>query len=68
MNIDIDRLRLAGKNIEDLKTLPGIGEYTSSAIMAIAFNKPLIPLDGNVERILKRVFYLKKKMKLQKKI
>ena len=48
-------------NIDDLKTLPGIGEYTSKAIMAIAFNKPIVPLDGNVERILKRVFYLKKK-------
>ena len=48
-------------NIEQLKTLPGIGEYTSTAIMAIAFNKQFIPLDGNVERILKRVFYLKKK-------
>ena len=47
-------------NIDDLKTLPGIGEYTSKAIMAIAFNKPIIPLDGNVERILKRVFYLRK--------
>ena len=47
-------------NIDDLKTLPGIGEYTSKAIMAIAFNKPIVPLDGNVERILKRVFYLKK--------
>ena len=45
------------KNIEQLKTLPGIGDYTSSAIMAIAFNKQFIPLDGNVERILKRVFY-----------
>ena len=55
------------KNIEDLKTLPGIGEYTSSAIMAIAFNKPLIPLDGNVERILKRVFYLKEKNENSKK-
>ena len=45
--------------IEELKTLPGIGDYTSSAIMAIVFNKPIIPLDGNVERILKRVFYLR---------
>ena len=45
--------------IEELKTLPGIGDYTSRAIMAIAFNKPIIPLDGNVERILKRVFYLR---------
>ena len=54
-------------NIKDLKTLPGIGEYTSSAIMAIAFNKPLIPLDGNVERILKRVFCLKEKNETSKK-
>ena len=45
--------------IEELKTLPGIGEYTSRAIMAIAFNKQTIPLDGNGERILKRVFYLR---------
>ena len=42
-------------SIEELKTLPGIGDYTSRAIMAIAFNKKIIPLDGNVERILKRV-------------
>jgi len=46
--------------IEELKTLPGIGDYTSKAIMAIVFDKPFIPLDGNVERILKRIFYLKK--------
>jgi len=43
--------------IAELKTLPGIGDYTSRAIMAIAFNKPIIPLDGNVERVLKRIFY-----------
>ena len=53
-------------NLEDLKTLPGIGEYTASAIMAIAFNIPIIPLDGNVERILKRVFYLKKDWEVTK--
>ena len=45
--------------IEELKTLPGIGDYTSRAIMAIVFNKPIIPLDGNVERVLKRIFYLR---------
>ena len=49
-----------------MKTLPGIGEYTSTAIMAIVFNKQFIPLDGNVERILKRVFYLKKKKEISK--
>ena len=53
-------------NEEDLKTLPGIGDYTSKAIMAIAFNKKIIPLDGNVERVLKRVFYLKKEKEISK--
>ena len=53
-------------NEEDLKSLPGIGEYTSRAIMAIAFNKKIIPLDGNVERVLKRVFYLKSKKEISK--
>ena len=53
-------------NIEELKKLPGIGEYTSRAIMAIAYNAPVIPLDGNVERILKRVFYLRKKNEISK--
>ena len=53
-------------NIEQLKSLPGIGDYTSTAIMAIAFNKQFIPLDGNVERILKRVFYLKKEKEISK--
>lgn len=53
-------------NEEDLKSLPGIGDYTSSAIMAIVFNKKIIPLDGNVERILKRVFYLKKDKEISK--
>ena len=53
-------------NINYLKTLPGIGDYTSTAIMAIAFNKKLIPLDGNVERILKRVFYLKTEKEISK--
>ena len=52
--------------IEELKTFPGIGDYTSRAIMAIAFNKKVIPLDGNVERILKRVFYLRKKNEITK--
>ena len=53
-------------DIDQLKTLPGIGDYTSRAIMAIAFNKPIIPLDGNIERILKRVFYLKKETEVTK--
>ncbi len=53
-------------NIDQLKSLPGIGDYTSTAIMAIAFNKQFIPLDGNVERILKRIFYLKTEKEISK--
>ncbi len=54
------------QTIEELKTLPGVGDYTSRAIMAIAFNKPYIPLDGNIERVLKRFFYLKKENEISK--
>ena len=54
-------------NFLNLKSLPGIGDYTASAISAIAFNKPIIPLDGNVERVLKRYLYLKKESQIQKK-
>jgi A/G-specific adenine glycosylase len=50
----------------DLKSLPGIGDYTASAISAIAFNKPLIPLDGNIERVLKRYLYLKDENQIKK--
>ena len=54
-------------NFLDLKSLPGIGDYTASAILAIAFNKQLIPLDGNIERVLKRYLYLKKENQIKKK-
>ena len=54
------------KNFDQLKSLPGIGNYTASAIMAIAFNQPFIPLDGNIERVLKRYLYLKKDRDIQK--
>lgn len=39
-----------------LRALPGIGAYTAAAIAAIAFDQPLVPLDGNVERVAARVF------------
>tara|TARA_B100000900_G_scaffold248756_1_gene211733 strand:+ start:106 stop:963 length:858 start_codon:yes stop_codon:yes gene_type:complete len=53
-------------NFEDLKKLPGIGNYTASAILAIVFNKQYIPLDGNIERVLKRYLYLRKVNEIQK--
>jgi len=53
-------------NYEDLISLPGVGNYTANAILAIAFNKSYIPLDGNIERVLKRYLYLKKDKEIQK--
>ena len=53
-------------NYNDLLSLPGVGNYTASAILAIAFDKPYIPLDGNIERVLKRYLYLKKNKDIQK--
>ena len=53
-------------NYEDLISLPGIGNYTANAILAIAFNKSYIPLDGNIERVLKRYLHLRKDNEIQK--
>eukprot|EP01037_Dinobryon_pediforme_P020079 gene20079-20616_t len=39
-----------------LLTLPGIGPYTAAAIAAIAFDRPAIVVDGNVERVVTRLF------------
>jgi len=41
-------------NPEDLKQLPGIGDYTMGAILSIAFNRSMPILDGNVRRVLSR--------------
>lgn len=38
-----------------LRTLPGIGAYTAGAIAAIAFDRPSVAVDGNVERVLTRL-------------
>jgi A/G-specific adenine glycosylase len=39
-----------------LKKLPGIGEYTANAVSSIAFQQPHAAVDGNVRRVLSRVF------------
>lgn len=41
---------------EGLLTLPGVGPYTAAAIAAIAFDRPASVVDGNVERVIARVF------------
>jgi A/G-specific adenine glycosylase len=40
----------------ELLKLPGIGEYTAAAIASISFNEPVAVVDGNVYRVLSRVF------------
>jgi A/G-specific adenine glycosylase len=44
------------KNFNDVLALPGIGRYTAGAICSIAFNQPTPILDGNVIRVLTRIF------------
>ena len=39
-----------------LRALPGIGPYTASALRAIAFGQPAVPVDGNVLRVLARLY------------
>jgi A/G-specific adenine glycosylase len=39
-----------------LRALPGIGDYTAAAIAAIAFDRPVAAVDGNVERVVARLF------------
>jgi A/G-specific adenine glycosylase len=41
---------------EALRALPGIGDYTSAAVAAIAFNRQAAVVDGNVERVITRLF------------
>jgi A/G-specific adenine glycosylase len=43
-------------NSADLLSLPGIGRYTAGAILSIAHNKQAAVLDGNVKRVLSRLF------------
>ena len=57
----IVRERLGGvlpQDSQSLKTLPGIGEYSASAIASIAYGEVVPAVDGNVRRVLSRLFDL----------
>ncbi|MFC5443753.1 A/G-specific adenine glycosylase [Rhizobium halophytocola] len=41
---------------DGLRALPGVGDYTSAAIAAIAFNRPSAVMDANVERVISRLY------------
>lgn len=44
------------RDAEALRKLPGIGDYTAAAIASIAFGEPVAAIDGNVRRVLSRLF------------
>lgn len=53
--------RFEGKvpdTIQDLLSLPGVGRYTAGAVLSIAFGKAVPILDGNVVRVLSRIFHV----------
>jgi len=61
---------LGGRFPEDeagLLALPGIGPYSAAAIAAIAFEKPATVVDGNVERVIARLFAIAKPVSKAKK-
>ena len=55
-------------NWENLISLPGIGDYTASAILSIAYNKKYSVVDGNVKRVMSRLFCFKNFTTRNKKI
>lgn len=55
-------------DISAIKTLPGVGDYTAKAIASIAFNAPVVPVDGNVVRVFSRLFALKENVSILPKI
>ena len=44
------------KKFEEIKKLPGVGEYTARALLAFVYNQSHIPFDGNIKRVFSRLF------------
>ena len=51
---------------KEIQKLPGIGPYTGAAILSIVYKNPLAVVDGNVTRVLSRVFTIKENIKDQR--
>ena len=56
------------EDVSKLQALPGIGPYTAGAISAIAFDRPSIVIDGNIERVLMRLMGIKMQVAKVKKL
>ena len=48
------------KTIDEVKKLPGVGEYTANALLGLIYNQPKIAIDGNVKRVFARFINKKK--------
>lgn len=46
------------KDYTSFRTLPGVGDYSAAAVLSIAFNKPYAAVDGNIKRVLSRLFLM----------
>ena len=46
--------------IDEVKKLPGVGEYTANALLGLIYNQPKIAIDGNVKRVFARFINKKK--------
>ncbi|MEZ5786694.1 MAG: A/G-specific adenine glycosylase [Xanthobacteraceae bacterium] len=44
------------RTLAELRALPGVGDYTAAAIAAITYDEPVVPVDGNIERVVARLF------------
>ncbi|MEO6847700.1 MAG: A/G-specific adenine glycosylase [Chthoniobacterales bacterium] len=44
------------KTLEELRGLPGVGDYTAAAVAAFAYDQPVVVIDANIARVLARVF------------
>lgn len=69
-SIDIKYKGIFPKTYDELIELKGIGDYTASAIMSIAYNEPYPAIDGNLKRVIARIYGIsdfKNIIKLSKK-
>ena len=48
------------KTFDEVKKLPGVGEYTANALLGLIYNQPKIAIDGNVKRVFARFINKKK--------
>ena len=51
----IKKKSILPKTIEEIKKLPGVGDYTANALLGLVYERPTLAVDGNVKRIFSRI-------------